>query len=135
MQIDKKIKWANCCNKEIVCIHCSNFESCKKWLAYVDKHCNRKGYAHFDARTSLADDKTRERVLDAQWVARHGFWPLIHTPLKWDKYVKSDGSQKPTKKNKVRDVRLIGAFSSGMLSLSMNFMTRRFLGLMLTNAQ
>lgn len=105
MQIDKKIKWANCCNKEIVCIHCPNFESCKKWLAYVNKHCSRKGYAHFDARTSLADDKTRERVLDAQWVARHGFWPLIHTPLKWDKFGKGDESQKPTKKKKIRDVR------------------------------
>lgn len=105
MQTDRKTKWANCCNKEIDCIHCSNLEFCKKWLAYVDKHCNRKGYAHFDARTSLADDRTRERVLDARWVARHGFWPLIHTPLKWDKFGKSGESQKPTKKKKVRDVR------------------------------
>lgn len=105
MQIDRKTKWANCCNKEIDCIHCSNFEFCKKWLAYVDKHRNRKRYAHFDARTSLADDRTRKRVLDARWVARHGFWPLIHMPLKLSKFGKSDESQKPTKKKKIRDVR------------------------------
>lgn len=105
MQIDKEIKWANCCREKTGCIYCGKFESCKRWFAYVDKHRGRKGYAHFDRRTSLADESTRMKVMDDQWVTHHGFWPLIHAPMKWDKFKENKETHKLERIKKVRDVR------------------------------
>lgn len=71
-------KLASCCSQQIECFSCDKYAICKQWSCYVSKHERPKGYAHFDKRTSLSDFKTRSKVLDPEWVARHGFWPFIH---------------------------------------------------------
>lgn len=72
------LKWASCCTRKDDCLSCKQYPLCSSWAVYLDRHKNPKGYSHFDKRTSLASFKTRSKVLDPQWVARHGFWPLIH---------------------------------------------------------
>ncbi len=84
---DFQLRWASCCNKALACCDCEKYSECARWYRYVKSHENSKGYAHFDKRTSLKNDKTRRNVLDPNWVARHAFWPLIQFEKSKDKFV------------------------------------------------
>ena len=71
----------------------------------MSNHRDKKGYAHFDKRTSLGDWKTRAKVLDPSWVARHSFWPLIHSDMPRGKFGTMAGSEDPMFKKKTRSIR------------------------------
>lgn len=85
------IKKSNCCSSQLPCKECPSCVSCKKWADYVSRHRAGRGYVHFDERTSLGDYKTRSKVLNASWVAKHGFMPLISREIKRSKYVRKGG--------------------------------------------
>lgn len=80
------IKKSNCCPSRLPCEVCQSCASCKKWADYVSLHRAGKRYAHFDERTSLGDYKTRSKVLNPFWVAKHGFMPLISYEIKRSKF-------------------------------------------------
>lgn len=84
---DSQLKWASCCSKAFACHNCEKCDECEKWYRYVKAHENSKGYAHFDRRTSLKNNKTRQNVLNPEWVAMHAFWPLIQFEISKDKFV------------------------------------------------
>lgn len=88
---DKLIKSAKCCESKRQCSQCGSNEECTRWAKFVDKHSRTKGYAHFDRRTSLGDVATRSKVLNPEWVSRHGFWPLIQSEIKRSKFCNDMG--------------------------------------------
>ena len=71
----------------------------------MNSHRRSKGYSHFDERTSLANGKTRAKVLNPGWVASHGFWPLIHVTAKRHRFVGGDSTSPSYLKRKVREIR------------------------------
>lgn len=69
-----------------------------EWLALdTTESKSRKGYAHFDVRTSIREKK--DYILDPENIARHGFYPFIHYLKKQVKY-----SKKKKKRVKERDI-------------------------------
>lgn len=102
---DKQVKWANCCTLDEGCTDCRNRGVCTAWCRYVEDHRRSKGYAHFDKRTSLANSKTRAKVLNPKWVASHGFWPLIHVTAKRHRFVGERDGTLPHLKKKTREIR------------------------------
>lgn len=91
---EKEIKWANCCPSNSPCCNCSKESSCRKWTQYVKNHRKTKPYAHFDERTSLADNALRARVLNPSWVSSHGFFPMISFEIKKDHYIGATAAKK-----------------------------------------
>lgn len=70
----------------------------EEWLALdTTESKSKKGYAHFDVRTSMRMKK--EYILDPENIAHHGFYPFIHYSKKQIKYSKKRG-----KKVKERDI-------------------------------
>ncbi len=68
------------------------------WLNSDDADTkSRKGYAHFDCRTGIKDQ--RGYILNPENIARHGFYPFIHYEKKQIKYSKNGG-----RKTKKRDI-------------------------------
>lgn len=80
------IKKSNCCPSRLPCEVCQSCASCKKWADYVSRHRAGKRYAHLDERTSLGDYRTRSKVSNPSWVAKHGFMPLISYEIKRSKF-------------------------------------------------
>lgn len=98
--MSKRTKRLNNCGFSAHCEECQNFLECVDWEQFVLKHGFKKRYAHFDRRTSLNDFKTRAKVLNSKWVARHAFWPFIFYKQDLTKYKKGEG-----RKYKIREIR------------------------------
>lgn len=103
--MENSLKHAACCNRNIDCIDCSQSDLCAKWQFYVSKHSTPKGYAHFDKRTSLADYRTRHKVLNPKWVAHHGFWPLIYCEIPKRKFSSHKGRKATPVNKRPREIR------------------------------
>ncbi len=70
----------------------------EEWLDLdATEEKSKKGYAHFDRRTSMREKK--DYVFDPENIAHHGFYPFIHYKKKQIKY-----SKKKRKKVKERDI-------------------------------
>ncbi len=70
----------------------------EEWLDLdATEEKSKKGYAHFDRRTSMREKK--DYVFDPANIAHHGFYPFIHYKKKQIKYSKKKG-----KKVKERDI-------------------------------
>ena len=64
----------------------------EEWLALdTTESKSKKGYAHFDVRTSMRMKK--EYILDPENIAHHGFYPFIHYSKKQIKYSKKRGKK------------------------------------------
>ncbi|RDB58546.1 hypothetical protein C1879_04235 [Paraeggerthella hongkongensis] len=99
------LKWAGCCSRKDDCLSCKQYSLCSSWAVYLDRHKTSKGYSHFDKRTSLASFKTRSKVLDPRWVARHGFWPLIHCRMDRSVFSNPKNEKLNCRKKKTREIR------------------------------
>lgn len=65
-----------------------------------------KNYKHLDSKKSI--DKVKEKIQNPHWVAKHGFYPLMHFEIRFKKYVTEYNKEKNIKekmvKNKVRKI-------------------------------
>jgi len=65
-----------------------------------------KSYKHLDSKKSI--DKVKEKIQNPQWIAKHGFYPLMHFEIKFKKYVTEYNKEKNIKekivKKKVRKI-------------------------------
>lgn len=64
----------------------------EEWLALDSTEAkSKKGYAHFDVRTSMREKK--DYILDSENIAHHGFYPFIHYTKEQIKYSKKKGKK------------------------------------------
>ena len=78
----------NNCHSLNECKNCLSNNMCGEWVKFVQSHGEKKGYAHFDNRVSLAMPTIKSYVLSSEKIAKHGFYPLIHFKLKNFKFGK-----------------------------------------------
>lgn len=73
----------------------------------MDKNKYRvKGYKHLDSKKSI--DKVKDKIQNPDWVSKHGFYPLMHFEIKFEKYITEYNKEKNIKekiaKEKVRKI-------------------------------
>lgn len=78
-----------------------HFHICKeekmRFEDWLERNNKCKTYAHFDKRVAVSD--VLDKIMNAEWIEKHGFYPFIHFTHEITKYSSNDG-----KKNKKREI-------------------------------
>lgn len=86
-------KQYNQCKQSISCFNCSSNHFCQAWVTFINRHKDRKSYAHFDQRVSLSMPSVRSYVMDPNKISTHSFFPFIHFEQKNSRYGKKESKK------------------------------------------